>query len=194
MKRTKIAALIAAIIVLTTTFVAPSVAWMMDKTEAVVNTFTYGDITIKLTETDTGLDGDDDPKTNLYEMIVGQTIEKDPKVTVLKGSEKSWLMVRLEKQNEFDKYLEYTIADKDGKAVEGVYFRIVEKAEDDVVFGVIKDDTVNLRAEITKESLRDMVDLPKLNVTAYAVQYEKIDTAINAWEIINPADVEIVIE
>ena len=59
MKRTKIAALIAAIIVLTTTFVAPSVAWMMDKTEAVVNTFTYGDITIKLTETDTGLDGDD---------------------------------------------------------------------------------------------------------------------------------------
>ena len=53
-----------------------TVAWLVAKTDPVVNTFTYGDINITLAET-TGPD---------YKIIPGKDIEKDPKVTVTAGS------------------------------------------------------------------------------------------------------------
>ena len=53
-----------------------TLAWLTDKTESKVNTFTVGNIDIDLTETTTN-----------YKMVPGQTIDKDPKVTVEAGSE-----------------------------------------------------------------------------------------------------------
>ena len=54
-----------------------TVAWLVAKTDPVVNTFTYGNINIALAET-TGED---------YKIIPGKDISKDPKVTVKGGSE-----------------------------------------------------------------------------------------------------------
>ncbi len=48
--------------------VGGTVAWLTAKTDSVVNTFTYGDINIELTET-TGKD---------YKIIPGVDIAKDP--------------------------------------------------------------------------------------------------------------------
>ena len=62
--------------------VGGTVAWLMAESETVVNTFTYGDIDIKLEESDTHEDNDDDPNTNTYEMMPGKTITKDPVVSV----------------------------------------------------------------------------------------------------------------
>ena len=78
MKRT-IAAMLA-VAMLFGCVVGGTVAWLTTKTEAVVNTFTVGDINITLTET---------PKD--FKMVPGNTISKDPKVTVKDGSEASWI-------------------------------------------------------------------------------------------------------
>ena len=57
--------------------VGGTVAWLTAQTGPVVNTFTYGNINITLSET-TGED---------YKIIPGVDIEKDPTVTVKKDSE-----------------------------------------------------------------------------------------------------------
>lgn len=71
--------------------VGGTVAWLVAKTDPVVNTFTYGDINITLTET-TGED---------YKIIPGVDIGKDPKVTVKAGSEACWLFVKVEEEGTF---------------------------------------------------------------------------------------------
>ena len=70
--------------------VGGTVAWLTAQTGPVVNTFTYGDIDITLGET-TG---------NNYKIIPGVDIEKDPKVTVKKGSEACWLFVKVKKEGD----------------------------------------------------------------------------------------------
>ncbi len=171
------------------TFIGGTVAWLIDDTDPVVNTFTYGDINIDLKETDTNKDGDDDPNTNDYPMIPGNPIEKDPKVIFKAESEAAWLFVKLEESDNFNEFMTYEIAE--GWAalagVDGVYYRTADKAGTDTEYPVIKDNTVNVNAEVTKEKLNELnsggVDnFPTLTITAYAVQRDdNITTAADAW-------------
>ena len=166
-----------------------TVAWLIADTDPVINTFTYGDINIDLKETDTDKDGDGDPNTNNYPMIPGNSITKDPVVTFKANSENAWLFVKLEKSANFDDFMTYEIAEGwialDG--VDGVYYREATKADADVDYTVIKDNTVNVKGEVTKEMLNALdangaSDYPTLTVTAYAVQRDKnITTAADAW-------------
>jgi len=171
-----------------------TVAWLIADTDPVVNTFTYGDINIDLKETDTNKDGDGDPNTNNYPMIPGNPIVKDPLVTFKANSENAWLFVKLEKSANFDDFMTYEIAEGwialDG--VDGVYYREVEKADTDAEYYVIKDNTVNVKGEVTKQMLNELdangaTDYPTLTVTAYAVQRDRnITTAADAWAKIAP--------
>lgn len=172
--------------------IGSTVAWLMSKTEPVKNTFTYGDINIKLTETDTG-DNDGNPNTNSYIMIPGKTITKDPKVTVQKGSENSWLFVKFEESTatNFEDFMNYEIANgwTELEGVEGVYYRQVDKSTDkDLEFGVIKDNTVTVKDTVTKDDLNSLTEYPTLTITAYAVQRDSeidaINTAQKAWDLI----------
>ena len=183
MKKFRIIPLILVAALLLTGVVGGTLAWLIDKTEPVVNTFTYGDINIDLEETPTP-DDDDNPDTNEYEMIPGEEITKDPKVTVNTDSKASWLFVKLEKSQNFDDFMEYEIADgwfpladEQGNIITGVYFREqIEVTGDDVVLEVIKDNKVRVKETVTKEMLNALdpegadATYPTLTVTAYAVQ------------------------
>ena len=169
--------------------VGGTLAWLVTKSEPVVNTFTYGDINIALQETDTNKDGDNDPNTNTYPMIPGNTITKDPTVTFKANSENAWLFVKLEKSANFDDFMTYQIADgwTQLTGVSGVYYKEVTKADTDTVFTVIKNNTVTVKETVTKEmlnalDLNNASNYPKLTVTAYAVQRDaNISTAADAW-------------
>ena len=177
------------LVVVLSAAVCGTMAWLVDESESVVNTFTYGDINIDLKETDTNKDGDNDPNTNNYPMVPGQTITKDPEVTVEADSEDAWLFVKLEKSANFDTFMTYEMADGwtalAGEA--GVYYREVAKAATDTVFSVIKDDEVNVLGTVTKEMLNALdsgstATYPTLTITAYAVQRDSnITTAADAW-------------
>lgn len=170
--------------------VGGTVAWLISKTEPLVNTFTYGDINIELEETDTD-DGDGNGNTNTYTMIPGNKITKDPKVTVLEDSEDVWLFVKLDKSTDpnFDQFMEYEMADGwtalDG--ADGVYYREVSKSDSDTEYTVIKDNTITVKGDVTKEMLNALTTYPTLKVTAYAVQrdvdIDAIDTADEAWAL-----------
>ncbi len=171
-------------------------AWLVTETDPVVNTFTYGDINITLQETDTDKDGDDNPNTNTYSMVPGHTIEKDPKVTFKANSENAWLFVKLEKTANFDDFMTYEIANgwTALQGAPGVYYREVSKAAQDAEFTVIKNDTVTVKGEVTKEMLNALdangaSNYPKLIVTAYAVQRDSnIATAADAWAKAQPVN------
>lgn len=149
-----------------------TLAWLTDTSEQVVNTFTDSDIDIELSE-DTG---------NTYKMVPGYTISKDPKVTVLKGSEKCYLFVKLEKSENFDSFLTYEIAagwtqltDAEGKNVDGVYYRVVDTTGQGTPISVLKGDKVTVLGSVTKTMMDGLseANYPKLTVTAYASQYQK---------------------
>lgn len=184
-------ALILALVLLFGGVIGGTVAWLIANPDPVVNTFTYGDINIELDETDTELDEDDDPNTNEYEMMPGQTITKDPIVTVKAGSEEMWLFVKLEKSSNFDTFMEYTV---DGSwvaltGVDGVYYRHItaeEVSSADLTAHVLMNDTVTVKESVTKEQLNALdsgttANYPTLTVTAYAVQHAGNATAADAW-------------
>ena len=170
--------------------VGGTVAWLIAETDSVKNTFTYGDIDITLTETEsTTDDGDDDPNTNTYEMVPGNSIAKDPTITVLADSEASWLFVKLEESDNFDTFMTYQLADGwtalDG--VEDVYYMEAPATGDsDVEYGVLLNDEVTVAEGITKEQFNALDEsgaFPTLTVTAYAVQHDNIATAAEAWAL-----------
>lgn len=186
--------LAAAFAVLITGAVSGTMAWLIDNTDPITNTFTYGDINITLKESDSNTDGDNNPNTNSYEMIPGAVIAKDPLVTVLADSKDSWLFVKLDESDNFDDFLEYTIADGWTKleGEEGVYWRHTTESEDDQEFAVLEGNQVKVKESVTKQQLNalnagDASNYPTLTITAYAVQYdegiESIATAEDAWAL-----------
>lgn len=160
-----------------------TVAWLVAKTDPVVNTFTYGDINIGLTET-TGPN---------YKIIPGKDIPKDPKVTVTAGSEACWLFVKVEETGTFvANKVTYAIADDwtkgDGTNIPAnVYYRDVsaEDAKNGVSYYVLAGDTtypngvITVSADLTKENIPSAN--PTLTFTAYAVQKDGIADAATAW-------------
>ena len=158
--------------------VGGTVAWLVAKTDPVVNTFTYGDINITLTETT----GDD------YKIIPGVDIGKDPKVTVKAGSEACWLFVKVDEVGTFvaDK-VTYSVADGwtalTGRP--GVYYREVGAVTADTDFYVLKDNVVKVSDTLTKEDIKDIPTGPTLTFTAYAVQKDGIADAATAWSKIS---------
>ena len=161
-----------------------TVAWLTANTTPVVNTFTYGDINIELTETK--------PASRQAKIIPGVEIEKDPKVTVKGGSEACWLFVKVEEAGTFVKgKVTYSIADDwtqgDGTNIPAnVYYRQVAAVTADTDYYVLKDNKVYVSDTLKKEDIQNITN-PTLTFTAYAVQKDGIDTAAAAWaKVPNP--------
>ena len=166
--------------------VGGTVAWLVAKTDPVVNTFTYGDINITLTES-TG---------NNYKIIPGVNISKDPKVTVKADSEACWLFVKVEEEGQFvANKVTYSVADGwtqgDGKSIPAnVYYRSVGAVTADTDFYVLAGDDTYPNGVITVSSILTKADVnritvqPKLTFTAYAVQKDGMADAAAAWKAI----------
>lgn len=165
-----------------------TVAWLVAKTDPVVNTFTYGDIKIELAET-TGPN---------YKIVPGVDISKDPKVTVNANSEACWLFVKVEKTGTFvDGKVTYAIADDWTKltgvdSVDNVYYREVGAVTADTSYYVLKGSTeypngvVTVSENLTKDEIKNITSKPTLTFTAYAVQKEGSADAAAAWAKANP--------
>lgn len=163
--------------------VGGTVAWLTAQTGPVVNTFTYGDIKIDLTETK--------PKDRRAKIIPGVDIEKDPTVTVKKDSEACWLFVKVEEEGTFvANKVTYSIADGwtkgDGTNIPAnVYYRAVDAVTNDTDFAVLKDNKIYVSEDLSKSDIQSISAQPKLTFTAYAVQKDGITDADTAWTKVN---------
>lgn len=187
-----------------------TLAWLVDSTNEVKNTFTYGDINIDLWEYDYDpengtLDTSNKvPSESDYKMVPGNAMPKNPTVTVEADSEACWLFVKVVESPNFDSFMTYKIADKwmSLTGVDGVFYREVAATSEDTDFAILGagsvalDEVVYLWDEnevfvlptVTKQALNALTDetYPTLTFTAYAVQRDNVNTATDAWAIANP--------
>lgn len=174
----KTLALVLALTLLVAGVVGGTLAWLTDRTAEVKNTFTVGDINIGLTET-----------TADYKMVPGNTIAKDPTVTVKANSEACWLFVKVTESTDLKDFITYAIAEgwTALPGVDGVYYREVPASAADQTFSVLKGDAVTVNSDVTKEMLtaKDFTN-PTLTFKAYAVQKDNVASASDAWAKVNP--------
>lgn len=187
-----------------------TLAWLIDKTPDVKNTFTDSNVEITLKESEI-VDADkngvperyEDPAEgvkNEYVMIPGYIYKKDPTVAVDPVSEDCWLFVKFEENGNPKDYLDYTSTlttangwtqgqgtgeGKDGIPV-NVWYRSVMKNDTVREWHLLERDTITVNGDkVTKENIATAAEA-KLVYYAYACQYYKTQntpfTAAEAWE------------
>ena len=181
--------------------VAGTLAYLMDSTDSVVNTFTSSDVNITLEETGAV------NNAKSFKMVPGATIEKDPKITVSADSEDCYVFVKIEKSAVLTDYIDYDVASGWSELVGAstdtydVYYCTVtdEQANKGVAIPVLAGTTEYPNGAVTVLDTVEKEDMEKLKVsgatqptltfTAYAIQLNNLPTgtdAAGAWALINP--------
>ena len=219
MKTTKKALLLTLCAVL---LVAASVLGTMaylTSTDEVQNTFTVGQVKITLDEAKVNPDGTlvykedgqtpvDRVSTNSYKLLPGHTYAKDPMVTVLNGSEASYIKmtVTFSKASALDAIFAPTGADltsifngydstnwiykdntkdatADTRTYEFWYKETVGAPTADVALDALFD-SITVPGSITNEQLATIEGMT-ITVNAYAIQADGFDNAEAAWAAFN---------
>ena len=182
--------------------VAGTLAYLTDQTQTVTNTFTVGKVDITLTETFNDKSNPGNSTNDIWtaKLIPGDTIAKDPVVTVSADSEDCWVFVKITEKNDLSTFVDYTVragwtqGTGTGTGENGVptdvYFcevapsgtstscYILEAGNGDLANGY-----VTVKETVTNESMKTLTEstLPSLSFTAYAVQKANITTTGQAW-------------
>ena len=181
----------------------------LTSTDRVVNTFTVGNVQIKLDEAEVNPDGTlvpnaDRVKANSYKLIPGHTYNKDPMVTVLRGSESSYIKmtVTFTKSAALDAifgtdganltsiFKGYNPANwiykgntedtgNDTRTYEFWYKEAVAAPTADVALDALFD-SITVPHTITNDQLATIQGMT-ITVNAYAIQADGFDTAADAW-------------
>lgn len=169
-KNKKVFAILFALIVAVTA-IGGAIAYLTSRTEKVENTFSIGDISISLSESD-DLD---------LQLIPRTTLKKDPKITVEDGSVNCYLFVELEKSENLDTFVNYELASgwlPVGDSYPNIYYREVTTEETPVTYSILKDDQVTIK-DYTKNDISSVK--PTLSFVGYAIQKTEIADAQTAW-------------
>lgn len=186
MSKRKVFTLVLAVILLLTCAVSGVLAWLSAKTDPVTNTFSPSTIGLTLDEYDyvpatNSLDTTSArvKANNDYKLIPGWSLPKDPTVTVNAGSVDCYVFLKVEKTNNPDTYLDYTINTANWTAVEGqtnVYYKKLTNITSDVELTVLTNNEVTVKSSLTQSDLEALATSgknPELKFTAYAVQLYK---------------------
>ena len=206
--KTKALGLLMAVVLLVTATVFGTMAYLTD-TQEVVNTFTVGSVAIKLDEADVKPDGtyetihDSRVQSNSYKLMPGRTYFKDPTVTVLKGSESSYvrMLVTISKAEalkaacggnfQFDEFfanwdeenwtLSGTVEDTEADTItcEFRYKEAVAASDSDVVLDDLFE-SFTVPGSVTGEQLAALKDM-QITVVAHAIQADGFENATAAW-------------
>lgn len=163
-----------------------TMAYLTATTGPVVNTFTIGNVGLELKETKGTLDANGNHQ---FKMVPGNTIDKDPTVTVTAGSEDCWLFVKLVKSANFDNYLTYAVDTSEGAwtALDGhpgVYYREVKQADTVKSFSVLKGDQVTVKENVANFQATTQTPefvQPTLTISAAAIQQANIANVQTAY-------------
>ena len=181
----------------------------LTSTDEVTNTFTVGQVKIKLDEAKANPDGSlvanaDRVKANSYKLLPGHTYNKDPMVTVLSGSEASYIKmtVTFSKASALDAIFAPTGADmtsifngydstnwiakgntedtaKNTRTYEFWYKEAIGAPTADVALDALFD-SITVPGSITNDQLKTIKDMT-ITVNAYAIQADGLETEAAAW-------------
>ena len=162
-----------------------TLAFLAAKTNDVVNTFTFGDLSVKLEETE-----------RTYQIVPGTNIDKDPKASVeaVPGTDAidAYLFVEIKEENwptakkgeGPDRKVDWKIAAGWTQVPEttNVWYREVPAEQYGTPYDVLLNNQVTVDGTLTKAEVdAAKANTPKLTFTAYAVQKANL-TVAQAWE------------
>lgn len=182
----------------------------LTSSDTVTNTFTVGSVAIKLDEAKANTDGTlvpnaDRVKANSYKLLPGHTYNKDPMVTVLKGSELSYIKMTVtftkaaqldaifalnggaDMTSIFNGYDSANWIDKGNtedtaantRTYEFWYKEAVAAPDGDVALDALFD-SITVPGTITKDQLASIEGMT-ITVNAYAIQADGFQNAAEAW-------------
>ena len=199
---------ILALVLVVVMSVAGTVAYLTS-TDTVTNTFSVGNVQIKLDEAKANPDGSlvanaDRVKANSYKLLPGHTYNKDPMVTVLKGSESSYIKmtVTFTKAAELDAIFTPNGADmtsifngydsanwiykgntedteNNTRTYEFWYKEAVAAPDADVALDALFD-SITVPGSIKNDQLKTIEGMT-ITVNAYAIQADGFNDAADAW-------------
>ena len=185
---TKVFVLLLAVMLLLGCTVGGTVAYLMNKSATVINTFSTSNIQIELKET-TGND---------YKLVPGKTYAKDPTVTVLGTTDVDcYLFVKIEEKDWSD-FLQYAVNDSGWEYISNangivILGRAVGVGDAVKSWKLLVGETgypdgcIKVSSNLT---LAEMADAAKaeLSFTAYAIQQEGFASAADAWAVAQNLD------
>lgn len=193
-KKTLVA--ISAVVLVFFCTVGATLAWLVDSTDEVKNTFTTAGIEIELIETQNpdGTEVANGVTDWTAQMIPGYTYSKNPKVTVKANSVDCYLFVKFEETNNPSTYLTYTstltAADGwtqgDGTDIPAnVWYRKVTASDTTRSWELLSGNTISVKDTVTKDNMQTAASAT-LTYTAYASQlYKSAGTEFSAEEAWN---------
>lgn len=197
----KSAAILLTLVLMLSTVIGGTLAWLMDQTDPVTNTFTAGNVDITLIETKK-------PNGTVVEagvtdwsaqMIPGETYSKNPVVTVVGSNDAvdCYLFVKVEEVGNAQTYLNYSFT---FETVEGwtrhstttadgttttVWYREVTASTADQSWELLTSNQVAVDGTaVTKDNMTAAANA-KLIFTAYAAQKDNMNVD-DAWDLLNP--------
>lgn len=209
MKKAKVLTLTLCAVLLVTASVIGTLAYLTSQ-DTVINTFTVGKVNIILDETDVTpdgkpIDGAARVKENSYHLVPGNTYKKDPRMTVLKGSEESYvrMLVTVNCMKELDNAFAPETADlttifngydasnwvykkviRDANTNTVTYeFRYKEKVSPNANENTVLDalfDSITVPSYFNSDDMSSLKDL-KITVIGHAIQATGFDDADAAW-------------
>lgn len=213
MKKSKVVLMVLCAVALITVSVLGTLAYLTSQ-DVVVNTFTLGKVNITLDETAVNTDGTpianaDRVKENKYHLVPGNTYVKDPTMTVVKGSEESYvrMLLTINCSKEFDDIFAPEVADLTSifngyDANNWIYaettrnetantvtyeFRYKEtvkpSADNDIVLEPLFD-SITVPGEFDSDDMASISNL-KITVVGHAIQKSGFNSADAAWTAFN---------
>lgn len=209
MKKSKVLLLSICALALVTASVFGTLAYLTSE-DTVVNTFTVGKVKITLDETavnpdGTPIDNADRVKQNNYHLVPGNTYTKDPTMTVIKGSEESYvrMLLTINCMKEFDDIYApevavltdifngydannwvYIATDRNETANTVTYeFRYKETVKPSADADTVLDalfDSITVPSQFDSDDMDSISDL-KITVVGHAIQASGFDDADTAW-------------
>ena len=206
---TKVVVLAMAMVLALGCGIGGTLAWLMDTTQKVTNTFTVGNVDIILKESpynpSTGKYSDpEEGVENEYPAIPGATYKKDPVVAVHEVSENCYLFVEFKYTTAAKEYLNYnstltsangwtqvgtTAVDSEEGTTTEVWYRKVMKGAsaedrtwellDDLGNGHAADITLEIRTDSVTNQTMETAAAQKLEWKAYAVQMDYLKDSSN---------------
>ena len=177
----KVAATTAALSLTAAVAVGGTLAWLTAKTDTIENTFTIGNVGIKLQEKQDGAwktAGEEGFDGQQYTVTPGIDITKEARVTVDDGSEKSIVYLKVVKGSDFDKYFDATVDTNNWTPLAGHANYYWKVAEENAELGILTDNKVDPNESTLVNGVQ--LDGVALSFQAAAIQYDGLTGEVDA--------------
>ena len=168
-----------AALLLVTLTIGGTMAWLVDTTTEVKNTFTTAKVDIILDETQTDRN---------FEMIPGTVYPKEPYVTVVDGSESCWVFVEVVASEglenvdwsvDTDNWIELTVTDAPHSGKVYYYKDRLNAGDTKYILDGGEKGQVTIKTDPTNQNMP--TSNPTITFYAYACQAANVNEPLTAW-------------